>query len=91
MSYFYLDRYVRLTYKIDYVKLINGWILKGGELAMVSTYENKDEQLETFVESAKSEYKEELTKMLELQRLLEEIGVEAQQPQVYRISVRSNW
>ncbi len=57
---------------------------------MVTSY-TKDEPLAIFVEKAKAENQKELNETLELQRLLEEIGREAERPQLYRITVRSNW
>ena len=57
---------------------------------MVTSY-TKDEPLAIFVEKAKAENQKELNEILELQRLLEEIGGEAEHPQLYRITVRSNW
>ncbi len=74
----------------NYDRLTHRRILKGGELYMVSAHA-KEEQLPTFVEKAKAEHKQELEELLELQRLLEETAKEAEHPQIYRISVRSNW
>lgn len=57
---------------------------------MTTTYK-KDESLAAFVERAKDENQKELKETLELQRILEEISREVEQPQVYQIRVRSNW
>ncbi|MBU2008896.1 MAG: hypothetical protein KJ624_03450 [Chloroflexi bacterium] len=57
---------------------------------MVTAYA-KDESLATFVEKAKVENQEELDQLSELQRMLEELRREAERPQIYQISVRSNW
>jgi len=57
----------------------------------MATTNKNDECLSVFVEKAKAENQKYLEENLDLQRILEELDMEVEHPQIYQMKVSSNW